>query len=449
MNTCHIVVGGGSSGLALCYELLKVHDVVLLELGESVPEDDKSSSNKSLFENGMVPDKQCWTFNAYKGNKRAEYQTTGQKFLGNRIVKYPQGRSLGGTSNVNAMIWTAGSPLVYDKYWPNRWSAKTMDRYLSELYHVLNPATLTSSGNMLRAMKSISDTDRATASSSKTDGIYWDTETVKSTFASTISSNLTSRLDLKSKLLEGWPTTTIHIDTLLNSLSESFEATHIVETFGKKSNIKKGRLVVIEGASVESVCFRNKEAVSVLVQSSKHNSGKSIPIFISNKGEIILCAGVFETPKILLNSTITEKSNDNSQLSIEAIGRNMQDHSIVPIMLFGNWYDGWTSYLNVENSNVKAYPLSGVHGWVNLDSDGKPINDTASIPRYPINSYSFACLRLALNTIFICSAHLLFLDGRVAASILPDMILPKYSSKSWYSLYFQPFMYSILQVTLK
>lgn len=46
---------------------------------------------------------------------------------------------------------------------------------------------------------------------------------------------------------------------------------------------------------------------------------------------------------------------------------------------------------------------------------------------------------------FLCSVQLLFIDGRVSASMLP-MMLPKFASSGIYSSYVYPVLFSMLQV---
>jgi len=98
-----IVVGGGSSGCTVAHRLVKAgFQVVLLEDG---PKDD------SIFV------KMPATFIRVIGSKRSViYESEPQPDAGGRRTYVPQGRTLGGGSSINAMIYIRGQKEDYDDW---------------------------------------------------------------------------------------------------------------------------------------------------------------------------------------------------------------------------------------------------------------------------------------------------------------------------------------------
>jgi choline dehydrogenase len=121
---CHIVVGGGSSGIILCHKLLERDNVILIERGPSILE---SLQSHRCFK--VLADPSLW-YSSRQTNAAVLRTTIPQKHLNGQKILYQQGYGLGGTSNVNAMILTGGHRSVYDLHWPKSWNSDLIDRYL-------------------------------------------------------------------------------------------------------------------------------------------------------------------------------------------------------------------------------------------------------------------------------------------------------------------------------
>jgi hypothetical protein len=224
----------------------------------------------------------------------------------------------------------------------------------------------------------------------------------------------------------------------------------------------KGKLTILDNCKVISVEFEEVECTSSAVSSPpslpppsmQHSQNtkecakiKAISVkYISNSdgkeefiqpvggGEIILCAGAFESPRILLSSGLgkvgeSEKVGESGTcippvlpVTLLGIGKNLRDHTILPIMCVGKWWPGKVfepTYSNlltllygilmifilrylskkgdllgsllfagltiltlntVSNDNRnkdegsdksdEPFPLNCVHGYVNLDGEG-------------------------------------------------------------------------------
>lgn len=97
-----IVVGGGSGGCAVAGRLAEAgHSVCLLEAG---------GRNDGFG----VKTPAMLAFTGPKINYR--YETVPQKGLNGRVGYQPRGRGLGGSSAINAMVYTRGNPWDYDNW---------------------------------------------------------------------------------------------------------------------------------------------------------------------------------------------------------------------------------------------------------------------------------------------------------------------------------------------
>jgi hypothetical protein len=56
---------------------------------------------------------------------------------------------------------------------------------------------------------------------------------------------------------------------------------------------------------------------------------------------------------------------------------------VLPYMLLSNWYDGWRLFHKEGTpgyAGKPAYPLNGIHGWVNLTADGTVWSEQCEAP---------------------------------------------------------------------
>ena len=101
----YIIAGGGSAGCVLANRLSENPNnrVLLLEAGQN--------DNWIWFH---IPVGYLFAI----GNKRADwcFQTTPQEGLNNRVIAYPRGRVLGGSSAINGMIYMRGQAQDYDNW---------------------------------------------------------------------------------------------------------------------------------------------------------------------------------------------------------------------------------------------------------------------------------------------------------------------------------------------
>jgi len=85
----------------------------------------------------------------------------------------------------------------------------------------------------------------------------------------------------------------------------------------------------------------------------------------------------------------------------------------------------WGKYIRPYFDQISAMPLppNGIHGWIMLDEQGVPIPPNS--PQEP-------------------TTQLLFADGQVAAGMMPELFLPRWSDRRLWSAYLRPALYQIL-----
>ncbi|NEQ29342.1 MAG: glucose-methanol-choline oxidoreductase, partial [Microcoleus sp. SIO2G3] len=99
-----IVIGTGSAGAVVASRLSENPDshVLVLEAGtENIPSNVDAPAIFSKLQHTAVD----W-----------DYPTVPQPGLANRVVRQPRGKMVGGTSNMNAMLYVRGNPADFDNW---------------------------------------------------------------------------------------------------------------------------------------------------------------------------------------------------------------------------------------------------------------------------------------------------------------------------------------------
>jgi choline dehydrogenase-like flavoprotein len=100
----HVIVGAGSAGCVLAARLTEdpATRVCLIEAG---PRDNDLRVRIPAAFQRLFQTKRDWS-----------YRTTPQAGMNGRRIYFPRGRMLGGTSSINAQIWTRGHPLDFEEW---------------------------------------------------------------------------------------------------------------------------------------------------------------------------------------------------------------------------------------------------------------------------------------------------------------------------------------------
>ncbi|KAJ8689751.1 hypothetical protein PTI98_012620 [Pleurotus ostreatus] len=130
----YIVVGGGTAGNVVAARLTEDPKVTVLLLEAGVSNEDVLASEVPLLGPSLVPN------SIFDWN----YTTTAQAGYNGRVIPYPRGRMLGGSSSVNYMVFMRGSSEDFDSYAAVTgdcgWKWDNMQQYIRKSERVVPPA---------------------------------------------------------------------------------------------------------------------------------------------------------------------------------------------------------------------------------------------------------------------------------------------------------------------
>lgn len=292
----YVVVGGGSAGCVVTHRLVRAgHSVLLLEAG---PKDNSKFIQMPATFVRVIGSARTWL-----------YETEPQAAAAGRRMVVPQGRTLGGGSSVNAMVYIRGTPRDYDDWasqgctgW--RWSevlpvfkrAECNERLSEPLHGVGGPLKV--SDARFRHPLSLAFVKAAQ------------------------ETGLTYNDDFNGPRQEG---VGFYQTTTFDGCRASTAATYLAAVRSDPN------LTVVTGAHVLQLLMNQGEATGVLYRTE---SGGQVTA--QARCEVILAAGALASPKILQLSGIGPGAQ-LQQLGItvvrdlDGVGANFQDHLEVPV----------------------------------------------------------------------------------------------------------------------
>ncbi len=290
----YVIVGGGSAGCVLAARLSEDPrvSVCLIEAG---PVDKNPLIHIPAGLVALVPHGICnWAF-----------ETVPQPGLGGRRGYQPRGRTLGGSSSINAMIYIRGHPRDYDQ-----WEAL---------------------GNPGWGWTDVLPYFR------KAEGNKVFSNEFHGTGGPLDVANLRSRNPLGEAFVAaaeqaGFPRN----DDFNGAEQEGCGPYQVTQRRGRRCStakayvtphLKRPNLTVMTGMLAQRVLFEGRRAVGAELRDVRENKISTVKA----RGEVILSAGAFQSPQLLMLSGIGDGSA-LKQLGIDEIehlpgvGRNLQDH---------------------------------------------------------------------------------------------------------------------------
>ena len=291
-NFDYIIVGAGSAGCVLANRLShdENHSVLLIESGgwDNNPWIHIPLGYGKHFDNPKVN----WM-----------YHSEPEQATGGRKIFQPRGKVVGGSSSINGLVYIRGQKQDFDLWDPER-------KYGWD-YNSILPYFKKSEKNM-DIQDQYHGSDGELSVSSPKDLHPLATSFVKAG----LNMGYPVNKDFNGVTQEGFG----HLQMTIKNGLRSSSSTAFLRVAKKRKNLK-----IYTNVLISKVLFKNKDAIGV----SGVRNGKEIN-FYANK-EVILCAGSFNSPKILQLSGIGPKDildefNIKNISVLKGVGKNLQDH---------------------------------------------------------------------------------------------------------------------------
>ncbi|CAO2649968.1 Nn.00g012600.m01.CDS01 [Neocucurbitaria sp. VM-36] len=320
----YVVIGGGTAGLAIASRLASSASVAVIEAG-GIYEQDNGNMSVVPYYAFVMPF--LATTEDYTRQPLMDWDlfSTPQHSAGNRRIHYAQGKTLGGSSAINTMSYHRGTVGSYQ-----RWADLVGDHdYTFEklLPYFKKSATITPPNLQKRNAPNATVTYDSTAFENSLHGplqVSWANwvDPTQSWLARSLQAigQAVSSLGFSSGKLDGgaWVPTTIDPRNATRSTSKSSYL-----NFASERN--STRLTVYVRSQASKVLFDKwKKAKRVVVSTGTQER------VISARKEIVLSAGVFHSPQLLMLSGIgpaATLSNYSIDIvsNLPGVGQNLWD----------------------------------------------------------------------------------------------------------------------------
>lgn len=305
----YIIVGAGSAGCVVASRLTENprHRVLLLEAGCG------AGGFFSDMPSGFARFIHSRKFNWLYRSKSEPGLRQGQGLY------TPRGKMLGGSSGINAMIYTRGLASDYDG-----WAAKGCQGWA---YHDMLKYFKKAEGNQ----RGVSTFHNQSGPLKVSDVKPW-YPVSRQFLAACDEFGLPANPDFNGENLEGHGPYQFTMDN--GKRCSSYHA-YLLPA------LKRKNLTVLTECSTERVLFANKRATGVCYRRAGHR------YVASAAKEVIVAAGTFNSPQVLLRSGIgpaTELARHDIELTYDSpeVGKNLQEHVDVSLHVRNHQSDGMT-----------------------------------------------------------------------------------------------------------
>ena len=343
----YIIVGAGSAGCVLAEGLSKdpSNSVLLIEAG---PSDNYHLIKMPLGASSLFKNKKYgWC-----------YETEQETHLNNRTINWPRGKTLGGSSSINGMVYIRGQSEDYQAWeksgnagWgyadliPNFINLENNQNHKDQYHGNFGPLWVETYEPIMEASK---------------------------VFMKACSENgLNHNLDFNGRNQEGFGKYQVNIKN-----GQRFSA---ADAF-LKPVLDRPNLTVLTNTNVLKIITNNKVAIGVKI---KNKNGMYV---IRCDSEIILSGGTINSPQLLMLSGIGPKEQlDKFSIPIihelSGVGQNLQDHLTVNISYaiksqdtFKERMGPWGMIKNlfeyfVNKSGLLTYPASDIGVFLKTTND--------------------------------------------------------------------------------
>ncbi|KAF8526922.1 GMC oxidoreductase [Hysterangium stoloniferum] len=305
-NYDYIIVGGGTAGCVLAYRLSEDPNVTVLVVESGGNNEDQLFSKIPTLFSKMFKSDADWA-----------YYTEPQEALDNRKLFWPRGKLLGGSSSMNAMMFTEGAPSDYEQWvrlGAKGWGYSDIKPYLRKVEghvpHTQHPNPFQEyrgdNGLVKTGFSHCAPVVRDYLKASAKNGVEYNPD-----------------LNTGTNALGG--------TEIMSFIDDKGHRSSAATAFLNAETLARPNLRVLINATVTRVLFTSgtkPRAAGIEIATGPADAARYRAA--ANK-EVILCAGAIGTPQLLLLSGIgpreqLEKLGIKVVIDQKWVGENLSDH---------------------------------------------------------------------------------------------------------------------------